>query len=60
MEDSKLKEAEALLKDALCCFNEMPNKRICTARVKDTYSLAAKIEKYFSNNDKKININKTI
>lgn len=59
MNESQLKEAEALLKDALSCFNEMPNKRICTASVKDTYSLASKIEMYFKNNDKKTDKNQT-
>jgi hypothetical protein len=48
-----LSEAEMLLKDALYCFNEIPNKKIDNPAIKNTYALAAKIDAYFKEKEKK-------
>jgi hypothetical protein len=42
-----MSKADELLKDALYCFNELPNKKISKQSVKSTYELAKKIEMYF-------------
>jgi hypothetical protein len=44
---SDLLKAEKLLREALYCFNEIPNKKISDPKIKDTYHLAYKIDAYF-------------